>query len=444
MIKKRIITFLCASVVCATACAFAACAHECDYGEWETVKVSTCIEKGYKVRVCKDPDCGKRERAELEIDPDAHRLNTVTAEAADCENDGHVAYSHCSLCLKNFDGDGNEIAAGDEIIPAAHDFTEYSAVAATDHTDGRVAYKHCETCKKDYDAATGEILADAVIPAKHADYDRDTLYCRTCEKYVITTVGQFKAFRDGVNAGNGYDGKTVVLDADLDLKNEEWTPINSFKGTFDGQGHTIKNLKISGGDNLGLFGRQWQIRAVISNFTIDGANISGGSSVGVVLGNTASTAVTDVTVKNARISANHYAGGIVGYAYTEISGCTVEGLEIVCVPDMGADGYDNGDKVGGIVGYLCSGKAESCTVSKISLKGYRDVGGIAGTATTGDGPVSVTGNVVSDATVCVDQTVNHYGDKDANAGEIVGRVIGSVVMENNSHGRVTIDIKLNS
>lgn len=111
---------------------------------------------------------------------------------------------------------------------------------------------------------------------------------------------------------------------------------------------------------------------------------------------------------------------------------------------MGADGYDNGDKVGGIVGYLCSGKVENCAVSGINIKGYRDVGGIAGTATTGDGPVSVTGNAVSDATVCVDQTVNHYGDKDANAGEIVGRVIGSVVMENNSHGRVTIDIKLNS
>lgn len=443
MLKKKLLALFTAVIVCACGCAFAACAHLCDFGQWETVEKSTCVKAGYRVRTCTDPDCGKQEREDLAIDPQAHELTPVAANGAGCTTDGNIAYNHCSLCLKNFDGEGGEIAAGDEIVPAAHVLTEIDAVEPTDHADGVIAHGHCEVCKKDYDA-TGKEIAVTVVPAKHTDYDVDTLYCETCDKYVITTAEQFKAFRDSVNGGEGYAGKTVVLDSDIDLNNEEWTPINSFKGTFDGQNHIIKHLKISGGDNVGLFGKQWQIRAVIKDFTIDGADINGGECVSVVLGQTASTVVTGVTVRNARITASHYAGGIVGYAYTEISGCAVEGLEITCVPNAVTGGYDNGDKVGGIVGYLCTGKVENCTATGLTLKGYRDIGGIAGTATAGEGAVSVINNTVTDSKICVDQKTNHYGDKDANAAEIAGRIIGAVAMENNAHERVTIEINLNS
>ena len=67
----------------------------------------------------------------------------------------------------------------------------------------------------------------------------------------ITSVQELKDFAAEVNGGNGYAGKTVVLDADIDLAGEEWTPIgtnaNSFKGTFDGGNHKIQNLVITRG-----------------------------------------------------------------------------------------------------------------------------------------------------------------------------------------------------
>lgn len=83
----------------------------------------------------------------------------------------------------------------------------------------------------------------------------------------ISTVDQLKEFRDAVNSGNQYTGKTVKLTADLDLSGESnWTPIGnlvaypgqSFNGTFDGDGHSISNVTVN--DNTpnyavaGLFG----------------------------------------------------------------------------------------------------------------------------------------------------------------------------------------------
>ena len=71
----------------------------------------------------------------------------------------------------------------------------------------------------------------------------------------ISTVDQLKEFRDAVNGGNGYAGKTVKLTADLDLSSvANWLPIGnvvaypgqSFKGTFDGDNHVISNLNVNG------------------------------------------------------------------------------------------------------------------------------------------------------------------------------------------------------
>lgn len=493
MIKKKITLLFVSAIIFVCASCFAACGHVCSFGEWQIEKAATCVEKGYRVRTCSHPDCGKQEREEIGIDLQSHALTPVSAVDADCTTDGNVAYNHCSLCDKDFDEDGNELTAEDKIVHAAHKTVDIEEVAASEHNSGTRAYKHCSACKKDFDENGNELTAqdlvvsakhtmsevtaiaasehkdgqiahihcndcgknfdedgneltaqDLVVAATHTDYDRGTLYCETCAEYIITNVEQFKLFRDTVNGGEKFSNQTVALDADLDLNNEEWAPINGFYGTFDGRDHVIKNLKISSGDNVGLFGRQWQIKAVISNFTIDGADITGGSCVAAVLGQTASTQVTGVTVKNARISAAHYAAGIVGYAYAEISDCNVDGLEIVCVPDGTEGAYDNGDKVGSIVGYLCSGGVENCKVANVTLKGYRDIGGIAGTATAAEGAVYVRNNTVTNANICADQITNHYGNKDANAAEVVGRVIGAVEIENNAHSGVEIELKLNA
>lgn len=86
-----------------------------------------------------------------------------------------------------------------------------------------------------------------------------------------------------------------MLTADIDLGNEEWTPIGTegkpFRGTFDGSGNTISNLHIEKGfDNtvsnnyIGLFGLT-NSPAVIKNLDMENVDIQGSLYVGAVVGN---------------------------------------------------------------------------------------------------------------------------------------------------------------
>ncbi len=115
--------------------------------------------------------------------------------------------------------------------------------------------------------------------------------------YEIYTVTQLKWFRDLVN-GTLTDGTEQnksangKLMADLDLEYDPWQPIgnfndsrdNKYSGTFDGNYHTISNLKIASSDyHAGLFGTTWGghiknlgvINADISNVLYAGSVISG-------------------------------------------------------------------------------------------------------------------------------------------------------------------------
>ena len=85
------------------------------------------------------------------------------------------------------------------------------------------------------------------------------------DPYQISTADQLKLFRDIVNGSNGQTqnrGAYAVLTADIDLNNEPWTPIgpdrdSAYTGTFDGQGHTVKNLSVTVNvqpGRAGLFG----------------------------------------------------------------------------------------------------------------------------------------------------------------------------------------------
>ena len=85
------------------------------------------------------------------------------------------------------------------------------------------------------------------------------------DPYQISTADQLKLFRDIVNGAGGQTpnrGAWAVLTADIDLNNEPWTPIgpdrdSAYTGTFDGQGHTVKNLSVTVNvqpGRAGLFG----------------------------------------------------------------------------------------------------------------------------------------------------------------------------------------------
>ena len=87
-------------------------------------------------------------------------------------------------------------------------------------------------------------------------------------EFLIYDAASLAAFSEKVsvnNTPNGFESKTVKLMADIDLQSYNWTAIGtegkSFNGTFDGNGHTISNMKIegnvaTGGDDVyyGLFG----------------------------------------------------------------------------------------------------------------------------------------------------------------------------------------------
>ena len=87
--------------------------------------------------------------------------------------------------------------------------------------------------------------------------------------FTIRTVDDLHDFSLKAEANNFYEGKTVKLAADLDLTNEQWTPVPEFKGTFDGNGRTIKNLTLSGTERLGFFDKL--NGATIKNFRLEGS-----------------------------------------------------------------------------------------------------------------------------------------------------------------------------
>ena len=183
---------------------------------------------------------------------------------------------------------------------------------------------------------------------------------------VISSPDELIAFRNSVNDGNDYEGRTVVLgdNIDLSLQDINWTPIgtgtrsgsgytgNAFKGTFDGRGFTISGLTIDAtvsGDNVddayGLFG------------VIDGAT------------------VTNLTLANVHITVNggECVGGVVGLM---VNGSTVSNIEM----DVGS-GITAVRGLGGIVGRMTiSGTIENC-VNEASINGSgANVGGIVGAA----------------------------------------------------------------
>ena len=180
----------------------------------------------------------------------------------------------------------------------------------------------------------------------------------------ISNVEQLKAFRDAVNSGTTYAGQTVKLTDELDLSSEgNWTPIGnlvsypgqSFNGIFDGDGFTISNV-------------------TCYDYTPNHA-------VAGLFGSVVNGTIKNLTVKNVNLKSTHYAGGIVAYTSNAptIENCKVIGGTISSTPELLNGSYDNGDKVGGIMGYATAGSTiNNCTVQDVTIKAYRDFGGIVG------------------------------------------------------------------
>lgn len=202
-------------------------------------------------------------------------------------------------------------------------------------------------------------------------YETDNLV-PTLDNNVVafSTAEGLRGFANCVNTTNGasFLNYTIELAADIDLKNELWTPIGGtgagqgqFRGTFDGKNHTIKNLKVVNNSvNIntsatGLFG--WINTITIKNLKVDGANISG----------------------------HQYTGVIAGYMES-IPSCVIENCHVnnAVVHCTYGNSDADGAKCGGIAGFGLNGGSliKNCTVSNTNIKAGRDAGQIVGCAKT--------------------------------------------------------------
>jgi len=206
---------------------------------------------------------------------------------------------------------------------------------------------------------------------------------------VINTAEELYAFAAAVNAGNTYKGKTVILGADIDLANMEWTPIGnstySFQGIFDGNGKTVSNLNVNmpGKSNVGLFGMTTE--GEIKNLTVENAKVTGYLNVGVVAGTPYTSKYTNITVKgHVEVNGMSYVGGVGGKnAYANWTDVTVDVDETSYVKAISTeDGVAYRTYVGGVTGFNGEGGHTFKNItSNIDVIGdVCDIGGVFGMA----------------------------------------------------------------
>ncbi len=214
------------------------------------------------------------------------------------------------------------------------------------------------------------------------------------DPYVITTGAELAYMAQQVNSGVD-TAAYFKLGADIDLNNIEWTPIgkyvnnsSGYTGTFDGAGHSVSNLTITGtADRVGLFGftcAKNEVAGEIKNLTVTNVNVSGTNYVGGIVGNGFVTNFTNCHVNGTikLYAARSYVGGIVGHMYGKITDCSVKGT----ADNMGViqNNPNAGGYVGGIAGQTGEGNntINGCTVEYVNFIGDA-MGGICGMAHSG-------------------------------------------------------------
>ena len=270
------------------------------------------------------------------------------------------------------------------------------------------------------------------------DYDADFEGKGTeSEPYLIKTVDNLNALASIVNKTKCPAGQSTVevyadtyfrLEADLDLQNVPFTAIgaeqyHTFAGVFDGNGHTIRNLKQNLQSHLnygGLFGVIGG-KAVIKNLTVEKADLTTNAYTGVIVG-TGHGVIDNCHVATADIvNYNTGTGAIAGLFEGEVKNCTVNDAFI-----YGLGGYVGGT-VGEMTAYvennaLVRSAITDCAVTNtnIAVWGTSEQGNLAG---------GVVGNLYwSTLTGCYySGTIDgSYEFNGAAASNIVGGVAGAV------------------
>lgn len=243
------------------------------------------------------------------------------------------------------------------------------------------------------EAYTNDQTKETTTPAHSPEYENGG-FCTACHEsrelhgtgtaedpYLISSVAQLEYLRDKSNEGSAsYTAHAqLVNDIDLDYASaSSWIPISksySFVGTFDGNGHCIKNLYSSfyQGGFVGLFG---DVRGgTIKNLTVEGVIESSCSNQGMIAGFSAGTNYYNCVAKG-RINTNgssSYVGGIVGKTTkTSSSNPVVQG----CASYV--DIVSNGKYTAGLVGMADYGITMENCANYGNVTGKANVGGLMG------------------------------------------------------------------
>ena len=212
-----------------------------------------------------------------------------------------------------------------------------------------------------YDANAAFSTWDGTIPTEMPE----TLVVDTTNKMIsINDAKAFAYLNTLVNDPNFYTNYgskwqySIELNADIDLGNKAWTPITlSNFVSFDGNGHTIKNLHVdTAAENGGLFAsiNCNDIGATyVKDFTISNAFVRSAKRAGTVAGASPQGVISNVTVENATVIGTKYVGGIFGGGNGSVINSTVKDSFVII--------SEGGEKeAGGLIGYLANdGKPSS-------------------------------------------------------------------------------------
>lgn len=163
------------------------------------------------------------------------------------------------------------------------------------------------------------------------------------DPYLISSAEDLAEFRDLVNDGNTFSGQYLLQTCDIDLSeiDEIWDPIgdtdteNFFYGVYNGGGHVIENLNLSGGD-AGLFST---LGGSVMNLGIESGYIDGGC-MGAIASRAVGSSARVINCYNKATVTGYRAGGIVD----NFSG----GVVVDCwnIGELSGEGG-----IGGLVGY---------------------------------------------------------------------------------------------
>ena len=234
------------------------------------------------------------------------------------------------------------------------------------------------------------LLPVTAFAAEEEPWTADTIWYTqdsTKTEYTLTTADELAGLAQLVNEGNTFKGVTIYLGDDIDLANQEWTPIGksgaNFQGTFDGQNHTISNLTVNqpAKSDMGLFG--YTVGGQVKNFTLHNAKVTGYLDVGAVAGTPYTSKYTNIDVTGLiQVEGFSYVGGALGKnAYANLTDVDVTGAEGSYVKAHSIDSAGIWRTyLGGLVGFMGEGKitVSDCDV-KIDVTGSTcDIGGILG------------------------------------------------------------------